>query len=397
MFKQSQTLSRILDAVKVGLPTICCALFFWLLFVAQATAQGEPGELYGGIEIGSKGVKATVIRVTEGEEGNIIKLIYAEVVNTTLMQLKDNKFAPDVIRDTVQAVQRLHGRMLAEYKVPEERINIIGSSGLRADNPQDLVQAVRDKLGKPLSFLDVEAEVQLSIVGTIPQRYRTKSGWADNRGVSVLIDIGSGNTKGGYQVIRQMPTGAPDYDYVTVGIPKGTVSFTNEVSQAVSDNDELEAFARKARELSPASLRSALRKEMERKPGLFNRQRVYLTGGIVWAMATLLHPDDRRTLVPLTSDEIEMFYRQVTRDPQGLQKLLNPDLSKRIPNRAMRKDAEKELEAVRNSFSPRNLIAGAEILRAVNQEFSLTGKRIRFARYGYLAWILSYVRLQVEP
>ena len=397
MFKQGQTLNRILDAVKVGLLTVCCALFFWLLLVAQATAQGETGELYGGIEIGSKGVKATVIRVTEGEEGNIIKLIYAEVVNTTLMQLKDNKFAPDVIRDTVQAVQRLHGRMLAEYKVPEERINIIGSSGLRADNPQDLVQAVRDKLGKPLSFLDVESEVQLSIVGTIPQRYRTKSGWADNRGVSVLIDIGSGNTKGGYQVIRQMPTGAPDYDYVTVGIPKGTVSFTNEVSQAVSDNDELEAFARKARELSPASLRSALRKEMERKPGLFNRQRVYLTGGIVWAMATLLHPDDRRTLVPLTSDEIEMFYRQVTRDPQGLQKLLNPDLSKRIPNRAMRKDAEKELEAVRNSFSPRNLIAGAEILRAVNQEFSLTGKRIRFARYGYLAWILSYVRLQVEP
>ena len=56
MFKQSQTLSRILDAVKVGLPTICCALFFWLLFVTQATAQGEPGELYGGIEIEDRGL-----------------------------------------------------------------------------------------------------------------------------------------------------------------------------------------------------------------------------------------------------------------------------------------------------------------------------------------------------
>lgn len=362
---------------------------------AQTVAKNEPGTLYGGIEVGSKGVKATAIRVMENEDGYSVKLVYAEVINTTIMQLKDNKFAPDIIRDTVQAISKLQNRMKDEYRVPEFHINIIGSSGLRADNPQDLVKAVRDKTGKTMAFLDVETEVQLSVVGTIPQRYKTKTGWADNRGTSVLIDVGSGNTKGGYQVIRQMPTGAPDYDYVTVGIPKGTVSFTNEINQSIGEAGDLFAFAKKAKELSPASVRSSLRKEMERKPGLFNRQRVYLTGGIVWAMATLLHPDDRRTFVPLTGDEIEMFHRMVTSDPDSLQKLLNPNLTKRIPNRQLRLEAEKEIESVRNAFSPRNLIAGAEILKSVNAEFSLSGKRIRFARYGYLSWILSYVRLQV--
>ncbi len=85
---------------------------------AQTFAASEAGLPYGGIEVGSKGIKATAIRVSENEEGYSVKLIYAEVVNTTVMQLKDNKFAPEVIRDTVAAVGKLMARMKDEYKVP---------------------------------------------------------------------------------------------------------------------------------------------------------------------------------------------------------------------------------------------------------------------------------------
>jgi hypothetical protein len=373
-------------------------LAIWHLpgFAQTATKPGQIG-IYGGIEIGSKGIKATVIRVYGEGEGYGVKLAYAEVINTTLMQLKDNNFSPEAIADTTQAVHKLLTRMRQEYLVPDSNINIIGSSGLRADNPDDLVKAIREKTGKTMPFLDIESEVQLSVVGTIPQRIRTRTGWADNRGISVLIDIGSGNTKGGYQVIRQVPTGPPSYDYVTVGIPKGTVSFTSEISNAVGETADLSVFAQQTKTLGRKSIRAALRKEMERKPGLVNRQRVYLTGGIVWALATLLYPEDRRTFVPLTAEDIEKFHQLVTRNPQDLQKLLNPDLTRTIRNRELRKEAEKEMESVRNAFTPRNLIAGAEILKAISTEFNLSGKRIRFARYGYLAWILSYVRLQVEP
>lgn len=363
---------------------------------AQTGVANNANDLYGGIEVGSKGIKATAIRAKETDEGHSVKLIYAEVINTTLMQLKDNKFAPDAIRDTALAVTKLLAKMRDELKVPDAHIGIVGSSGLKAENPQDLVKAVRDRTGKQMSFLDVESEVQLSVVGTIPQRYRSRDGvWKDNRGISVLMDIGSGNTKGGYQLLRQLPTGTPDYDYVTVGIPKGTVSFTNEINQAVGDTGDQTDFVKKAKELAPASIRASLRKEMERKPGLVNRQRVYLSGGIVWAMATLLHPDDRRALVPITSEDVDLFYRNVTSDPDTLQKFLNPNLTKRISNAQVRAEAEKEIETVRNTFSPRNLIAGAEILKAVSSEFQLRQKRIRFARYSYLAWILSYTRLQV--
>ena len=386
---------------RLNLPKFALALLFAVTLIPSEQTYGQSAkagleELYGGIEIGSKGIKATAIRVSDNENGYSVKLVYAEVINTTVMQLKDNKFSPEIIQDTALAVQKLLTRMRQEHKVPAERIGVIGSSGLRADNPEDLIKAVKDQTGVTMSFLDVETEVQLSIVGTIPQRYRVKSGWTDNRGQSVLLDIGSGNTKGGYQVIRQMPTGTPDYDYVSVGIPKGTVTFTNEINQAGGESADLAAFAQRAKMLSSLSIRTALRKEMERKPGLVNRQRVYLTGGIVWAMITLLYPDDRRTFVPITAEDILFFHRKVTRDPQSLQAMLNPDLTKKISNPKLRAEAEKEVESVRNAFSPKNLIAGAEILKAITTEFNLSGKRVRFARYGYLAWILSYVRLQAE-
>jgi hypothetical protein len=354
------------------------------------------GELYGGIEIDSQGIKAAAILVSDNENGYNVKPIYAEVINTTMMQLKDNKFSPEIVQDTALAVQKLLTRMRQEHKVPLERIAVIGSSGLRAGNPEDLIKAVKEKTGVTMSFLDVETEVQLSIAGAIPQRYRVKSGRADNRSQSVLLDIGSDNTKGGYQVIRQMPASAPGYDYVTVGVPKGTVTFTNEINQAIGESSDLATFAQRANTLSSTSIRTALRKEMERKPGLVNRQHVYLTGGIVWAMITLLYPDERRAVVPITAEDILFFHRKVTRDPQTLQAMLNPDLTKKISNPRLRAEAEKEIESVRNAFSPKNLIAGAEILKTIITEFNLLDKKVRFARYGNLAWILSYVRLQAE-
>ena len=109
-------------------------------------------------------------------------------------------------------------------------------------------------------------------------------------------------------------------------------------------------------------------------------------------MATLLHPENRLSFTPLTVDDINIFYNRATTNPEAL---LEPDLS-RIPNAALRQEAEREVESVRNTFTPKNLIAGAEILRALAVEMNLTGKRMYFARYGHLAWILSYVRLQAE-
>lgn len=394
-------MSNVIFHARVGWLPLLMAVLLIPIFVLAGDLSGDvqskslPAiveQLHGGIEIGSKGVKAIAIRITEEDEDYSVKILYAEIVNTTLVQTKNGKFTPEAIQDTANAVQRFYQRLQQEHRVPKDHIYIVVSSGVAGDNPQELSDEIARRTGQTPPFLEVDTEVQLTVAGAIPKRYKSGRIWYDNRGISILIDIGSGNTKGGYQQLRQIAVGNAGYDYVTWGINKGTVTYTNEVSQSAGETADYAAFAKSSQALSEALLRAPMRNEVARKPGLLNRRKVYLSGGIIWAMATLLHPEDRRTFTTLTIDDINNFYNRAVVDPDAL---LEPDLS-RITNAALRDEASREIESVRNTFTPKNLIAGAEILRAVAAEMKLTGKRMYFVRYGHLAWILSYVRLQAE-
>ncbi len=358
----------------------------------------DQGKLYGGIEVASEGVKAAAIRISDVEHRPGLEVVFTEQSNMPLSQTKNGIIDPNVIKAAGQEVLKLYTRMQQQYQVPPGKIYIIGNSNLKADNLVELLREVRDKTGKEINFLNLESDVRLSIVGTIPRRYREGETAFDNRSLSVLIDIGGNKTKGGYQQIRQPLVGSPRYDFVAVGISRGTVNFTNEVSQAVGEEANLKKFAFVAKMFGEGTIqtdfRSDLRNELIMKPGLAYRKKVYLSGGIVWAMVTLLYPEDRRSFVPITVDDIKLFHQRAVNAPKAL---LNPDLS-RIRDGEIRKEVERELVAVRSNFTPKNLIAGAEILKAVAVEcnFQEEGKKILFARFSHLSLILTYVRMQAE-
>jgi hypothetical protein len=64
-----------------------------------------------------------------------------------------------------------------------------------------------------------------------------------------------------------------------------------------------------------------------------------------------------------------------------------------IRDRKVRQEVEREFEAVRATFKPEELIAGAEMLKAAAEELKWQDKKIIFARRGHLGCILSYTRL----
>jgi hypothetical protein len=369
-----------------------------LILSLQSTTNGQSAkkiyqsELYGGIEIGSKSIKAIVIQISE--PSGRVKIVYTEEINSRLAQYNNGNLTTEAIGNIAQTVETIYRRMQREYQVPQEHIHIIGCSDLRAENIGELTNTVTSRIGRNVTLLDMQSEASLSIVGTIPRRYQDRATWFDNRGMSVLIDIGNGNTKGGYQQIRMLPKGKPDYVFFTFGIPQGTFTFTDEVVQAAGSGADLRKFALQARILSDKSVREPLQQELEKRPGLVNRKKVYLSGGIVWAMVTLLYPQNRQLLVPITAEDINVFYARAINDPQGL---LRPSLSK-IRGRQTRMETEKELAAVRSTFTPENLVAGAEILRIVARVFALNGKNreILFSRFGNLSLLLSYLRLQAD-
>ncbi|MBO0800045.1 MAG: hypothetical protein J2P31_14585, partial [Blastocatellia bacterium] len=275
-------------------------------------------------------------------------MVFNEVINKSFAKTIEGKLTPDAIVNISQTVDTYYKRMLQQYRIPEGQIYIIGCSDLKVFDTGDLAKMITYKTGKQIILLDLQTEASLDIAGTIPRRFLDKSTWFDNRGMSVLIDVGNCNTKGGYQQIRMLPTGNPDYIFETFGIPEGTITFTDEVAARAGESADLRKFADHARMLSEKSILEALKIEMGKRPGLVNRKKIYLSGDIVWAMVTLLFPEDSRSTVSLRVEDINEFYNRAVSDPQGL---LRPNLPKIRAKRA-RLEAEKEIEDVRNTFTP---------------------------------------------
>jgi hypothetical protein len=339
---------------------------------APQTAPTQSGEVYAGIEITTEGAMAIALRVSRNEEESGLKLIYSENIRLALGRDRDGQITPQAAKEAAQTILKLLTRLRQQSQAPPERVFLIGSSGLGASRPEALVRALSEMTGKSLTFLDVETEIQLSVAGAISRLWKVGDTQIDNRNSSVLIEINGNLTLGGYQLLRYPPhgadgaDGAPRYDFVTMSVPHGGA------------DDE--------------SFRQALRRERESKPGLVNRKRVYLTGSVPWAMATLLYPEDQQPFVPLTTEVIEWFAGKVARAPQ---EVLNPNLSF-IRDRDLRQKAESELRAVKNAFTPQQLAAGVAAVRAIASEFEWQGKQIWFARFGHLGLLLSYVRLQAD-
>jgi hypothetical protein len=335
----------------------------------QSTPQApptQPGEVYAGIEITTECVREIALRVSRSEDESGLKLIYSENIRLALARDGDGLITLQSAKETAQTVLKLLTRLRQQSQAPPDHVFLIGSSGLRAYRPEALVKTISEATGKSLTFLDSETETQLSVAGAIPRLWKVRDAYIDNRNSSVLIEINSDRTLGGYQLLKYPPNAAPRYDFVTMSVPNGV------------GGDE--------------SFRQALRGERESKPGLVNRKRVYLMGSLPWAMTTLIYPEDQQPFVPLTNDVIDWFAGKVARSPR---EVLNPNLSF-IRDRDLRQKAEADLQTVKSAFTPQQLAAGVEALRAVASEFELQGKQIWFARFGHLGRLLSYVRLQAE-
>ncbi len=328
-------------------------------------APTQPGEVYAGIELTTEWVRAIALRISRSEDEGL-KLIYSENIRLALARDGDGHITTQSAKEAAQTVLKLLTRLRQQSQAPPDHVFLIGSSGLGAERPEALVKTISEATGKSLTFLDSETETQLSVAGAIPRLWKVGDAQIDNRNSSVLIEINSDRTLGGYQLLKYPPNAAPRYDFVTMSVPHGVAG------------DE--------------SYRQALRRERESKPGLVNRKRVYLTGSLPWAVTTLIYPEDQQPFVPLTSDVIDWFAGKVARAPR---EVLNPNLSF-IRDRDLRQKAESDVQIVRSAFSAQQLAAGVEALKAVASEFEWQGKQIWFARFGHLGRLLSYVRLQAE-
>jgi len=339
------------------------ALFSLMMLEQRKTA------FYGGVEIGSKGVKAIALELSmSNEELYDIKELFRESINTTIISgvKETGAFSLDGIEETAQAVKTLINKIKGKG-VPAENIFIIASSAISSvKNKEALSDKIKELTGYNTNFLTTKDEVLYNIAGALPAKYYYNS---------IVVDIGSGNTKIGY-----LEKVADNINVKSFEIPYGSVSLTEEAKKRGNLNKGLN-------EVLNREVITILKKEVQKNPAYINRNNVFLLGGAVWALTTLQKPEQiDESYVKLTTKNIEDFLNIVRKNPD---KALNPDISKLKPE--IKQQAQKQIEKVKDVFTPDNLNSGLSLLNTISRELKFSSKQLMFPRYGN--WLIGFVML----
>ncbi len=228
--------------------------------LGQAPAPAVVANRYAGIEVGSKGIKAVVVEVGPSGANNVMEAI----ANTTLAQgvAQTGAFSASAIEDTAEEAGKFAQRIRDEFKVSPTKVTVIGSSGLpKASNRDALVKAVADATQlSPMTFIVPADEVKYTIKGLLSDE--------SERAGALLVDVGSGNTKGGF---------LKGNDVVDFSIPFGSVTFENRVAADAAKDQK--PFAATATALRTSLLEPELARQTAAHPELTNRGIVFISGG----------------------------------------------------------------------------------------------------------------------
>jgi len=334
------------------------------------------GDLYAGVEIGAKGTQLSTIemKLSNGENDYALKLDTAINTNAAELSYQSEK-------ETFDAITIFYDIIKKRFQVPASKTYIVISSGLKQDldkynkveyfanivRPKYLDSAIR------IRYVTADEEAQLSFKGIVPQMNRLSAN---------QLDVGSGNTKGGY--INGNRT------FIPVTYPLGTKSFQRLVESKSSHNLSLDEFKAAAEKLVVDSVGRTIIYQLNDKKDFKSKDIVYLSGGIVWCIASLMHPElIRQNQVELTAQDISQFRQLVYTDYSDL---IKPDLSKTM-NADDAAASLANINRATGTYDQKALLSGAilldELIRQVN---SLNpNKKFIFPRLAYVGWISGYI------
>ncbi|MCK8494398.1 tetratricopeptide repeat protein [Spirosoma sp. RP8] len=335
-------------------------------------------DMYAGIDVGASGVKLAIFRTTyeNGFYKKEVKL-RPNAPNVTLVSGSAQAFLAG------QNVMKAYLDSIRMYKVPADHIYIAFSSGINETlgktpgKKSKLHELFSDLIKNQMpqsdsliidSTLTAAREAELFMIGSVPRKL-----W----GSTSCMDIGSGNTKGGYY--------DADRRFHSISMPFGTKTLANLI-----DNNRslpIEDYKKEAQRVLKMVADTALNLEFNTtSPGLQQRKTVALGGGIAWAMTAYLHPERAgTTAVPLTIGDVQRFAQLAMTNYQGL---IHPDLTN-LTDPVVRQKAEADVNNAQNQFNEKQIIAGALLLETVFRAYANTSitKRFVFIRDSDISWV----------
>jgi hypothetical protein len=222
-----------------------------------------------------------------------------------------------------------------------------------------------------ITSITAAQESELSLLGIVPQKRRFTAN---------QLDVGSGNTKGGYFNTNKT--------FVPVTFPLGTKSFQRLIESKT--HGDLNDYVKIAEEMWRDSLRRVVVNEFFTKKDIKTRDVMYISGGVVWAIASLMHPESvNSNYTDITSQDISEFRRLLFSD---YDKVSKPDLTFiSYPEDA--RASQRNINRVLNTYDRKALLAGTIWLDELIKEINTInpGKKFIYAKYAYVGWISGYI------
>ena len=369
---------------------ISALLFAGVTSFSQSTAINlSKANVYAGIEVGSKGVKLSIIEMGKNAASTgDFSALKDTAVNTDFIS-----FTPATFTATVIGLSGLYNTALNDYGISSSRIYTVVSSGVKgqadkenkANRIKDLADSFRAMIHEPgrvMPVIDVTEEARLSHLGIVPEsrRYNT-----------FLIDIGSGNTKGGY--FRNGNT----KDIRLFTLSWGTKSIANATDKRTDEDKSIPNYQRQlSRVLSGDPEREIVYAVNESDAYNMNDNFAF-SGGIAWSVATLLYPElNENSVVPLNFDDLVKFSDRLANDYASF----SPEnITKSIADKTINKAAvAAEVVKVQKVFDQKSLMAGTGLLLKIVRQFEGTMEKKHFflVKNGQVGWISAYVNQSVN-
>lgn len=369
---------------------VCVAAVIVFSGMAMAQAQTslklkfKKSTIFAGIEVGSKGVKMSLVEIDKkAVRAGSFHLLKDSSVNTDFISFNESSFSA-----TLEGLTGLYNVINNRYQVPSDRIFTVVSSGVKGQAEKDnkkewiqkLVDSFRVKIGEPerkVEVVDIKEEARLSHLGIVPE---------EKRYTTFLVDIGSGNTKGGY-----FPFGNTN-EIKLFQVNWGTKSVNNATEKRLEGDQSIPNYGRQLFRVLSGAPNSEIEYAVNVSGAYNMSDNIAFSGGIAWSISTLLYPElIDNSVIPVTYDEVQKFSDRLMRSYKDF---TPENLLKKITDNSVDKAAvAKEIKDVNKVFDQKALMAGTGLLLKIMRQFEGVYEKKQFylVKNGQVGWISAYV------
>lgn len=339
--------------------------------------------VYCGIEVGSKGVKMSIIEIGKNAQSTgAFKIMKDTSSNTDFIS-----FTPSTFSATLNSLSGLYNKALTDYEIPAKHVFTVISSGVKMQAEKEkknqwvenLIDSFRIKINEPnrvVEVVDVAMEARLSHLGIVPE---------SRRYTTFLLDIGSGNTKGGF-----FPGGNTD-NFKLFEINWGTKSTTNATVKRCEDDNSLENYDKQLQRVLYSAEHPEVIYAVNSSGAYALSDYIAVSGGIAWATATLMHPELLdKPVISVTYDDVVKFNEKL----YSYYLAFSPDfIAKRISNKEQREAVRKAVSIVNKVFDQKSMMAGTGLLLKIMRQFvsAFETKQFYLIKNGQVGWVSAYV------